>query len=135
MAFLTRLLAVRKAHAPLRCQRYLHANHEPAPGVADIAWFDERGEVIGDEAWQRPEERTLTVRRAAENEGGVTIIMLLLNPTEENRAFKLPGSAEECRVLIESAAPEAPERDLDGAEITVGFRSVTLLAANIRKSS
>ena len=40
---------------------------EPAPGVNDIAWFDEQGGGISPAAWNDPEQRTLMLRRAAAN--------------------------------------------------------------------
>ena len=43
--FVARLIALRHEHPVLRCATFLHGRDEPAPGMLDIAWFDEHGEI------------------------------------------------------------------------------------------
>jgi isoamylase len=127
-AFVTRLIALRKAHPVLRCKHFLHGREQPAPGVLDIAWFDERGQQIPSEAWNDHGERTLILRRAARREdGAVPLITLMLNPTEEARAFTLPPPSLPTLILLDTARPDAPERMVDRDSVEVEPRSAVLL--------
>ncbi|MGA0530374.1 glycogen debranching protein GlgX [Hansschlegelia sp. KR7-227] len=126
-AFVARLIALRAAHPVLRCKHFLHGREQPAPGVLDIAWFDERGRPISASAWNDPGERTLTLRRAAKrDDGAVPILTLMLNPTAEDRMFKLPPPALPTRLLIDSADPDAPERPIDGDVVRIAARGAAL---------
>jgi isoamylase len=62
--YVGRLTAVRSTYTALQAGRFLHGG-EIAPGVPDIAWFDERGESLSVEAWHNPEARAISVLRAA----------------------------------------------------------------------
>ncbi|GBD48227.1 glycogen debranching protein GlgX [Methylopila sp. Yamaguchi] len=129
-AFVGRLARLRAEHPILRCKHFLHGREEPAPGVLDIAWFDEAGEAISSDAWNNPDERTLSLRRAARREdGAVPILTLMLNPTSEDRSFKLPPPALPTTLLVDTAAPEAPERTLEGDVVIVAARSAVLVMA------
>ena len=126
-AFVARLIALRKAQPVLRSKNFLHGREEPAPGVLDIAWFDEDGAPISAEAWNDPAERTLTLRRAERREDGSTpILTLMLNPTEQDRAFRLPSPGLPTFLLIDSAQPDAPERLVDRDVVQVGAKSAVL---------
>jgi len=126
-AFVTRLMELRRRYAVLRSRNFLHGKDEPAPGVLDIDWFDAKGEIISEQAWNSGEERILAVRRAAaEEDGTLPILNLLLNPTPDAVRFRLRAPRLATRILIDSAAPEAPERDLEGEEVEVAARSAVL---------
>jgi glycogen operon protein len=126
-AFVTRLMELRRRYAVLRSRNFLHGKDEPAPGVLDIDWFDAKGEIISEQAWNSGEERILAVRRAAtEEDGTIPILNLLLNPTADSVRFHLRAPRLATRILIDSAAPEAPERDLEGEEVEVAARSAVL---------
>ncbi len=128
--YVARLIALRQAHAVLRWPSFLHGNVKPAPGLQDIAWFDEQGEGISPAAWNDPQQRTLMLRRAAANgDGRVTILTLLLNPTGEDRNFRLPPPALDSTVLLDSAAPEAAGYAVVGDLLMVGAHSVVLVHA------
>jgi isoamylase len=129
-AFVARLAAIRREHPVLRSPVFLHGNVHPAPGIADIAWFDEQGGTISVEAWNDLEQRTLVLRRAmAGPEGKIAILTLLLNPTNEHRQFRLPAPHVPARVLLDSAAHEADQRDVQSSDVPVAAHSVTLLHA------
>jgi glycogen operon protein len=92
-AFVTRLMELRRRYAVLRSRNFLHGKDEPAPGVLDIDWFDAKGEIISEQAWNSGEERILAVRRAAaEEDGTIPILNLLLNPTPDAVRFRLAGA-------------------------------------------
>jgi len=118
----------------LRSRRFLHGRTEPAPGIKDIAWFDERAESISPEAWNNPEQRVLTVRRAEEiPDGAVDILTLCLNPSNEDRRFLLPPPTLPARVLVDSTKPEmADEPVVSNNEIEVRAHGAVLIAARYR---
>jgi len=127
-AFVARLAALRRAYRALHNPRFLYGRQKPAPGLLDIEWFDERGAIIPAEAWNNPEERTLVLRRAAWlPDGKATVVTLMLNPTEEDRVFTLPRPALPTRILVDTAAPDEPERELERSELLVSSRSAVLL--------
>ena len=129
-AYVARLIALRQQHPALRWPSFLHGTAEPLPGVRDIAWFDEHGGGISPAAWNDPQQRTLMLRRAAADEHGrVTILTLLLNPTEKPRPFRLPPPALDSVVLIDSAAPEAAGQVVSRGRVNVGAHSAVLVYA------
>jgi glycogen operon protein len=126
-AYVARLAQLRHENPVLRSRHFLHGKDEPAPGILDIAWFDTHGEIISSESWNNPEKRLFALRRASRNEDGTVLILtLLLNPSGEDRNFRLPTQNVPTRLLIDSAAPDKPESDIVGEEITVAARSAVL---------
>jgi isoamylase len=126
-AFVGRLAALRHRHAVLRCDHYLHGREEVALGIRDIEWFDETGKPVSDEDWKNAPAGLLAVRRAGkEKDGSVAVLTCLFNPDPEDRAFRIV-SPRPVRLLLDSAEPDAPERDLEGEEITVRARSVVVV--------
>ena len=131
-AFVARLIALRKSHSILRCRNYLYGKEEVAPGIFDIAWFDEHGAALTSEAWNNGEERCLIVRRAARIDGRDNhVITMLLNPTPDDRTFHLPEPALPTRLLIDSADPARPEMAIEGSDIPVAGRSAMLVLAEL----
>jgi isoamylase len=130
IAFVTRVIALRRAYPVLRSRRFLHGRHAPAPGIPDIAWFDARGEIISADAWNNPEQRVIMLRRAEVNrDGTVAILTLCLNPSAEDCRFRLPPPVLAARVLIDTARPDAPEQAVVDNEVEVLARGAVLVAA------
>ncbi|MEG3191200.1 glycogen debranching protein GlgX [Lysobacter sp. D1-1-M9] len=132
LAFTSRLVALRQAHFTLRLARFVHGENEPWPGVHDLAWFDERGHLMTQGAWDNPQGRLLTVRRAAtHHDGRIEVSLLLINGSQKDREFRLPGPPLPWLALLDSAQPQAVEQRVDGADgaLTVGAQSVRLLVA------
>jgi len=127
-AFAGRVVALRHKYAILRAPRFLHGQEKLIDGIGDIAWFDASGELVSNDSWNNPEERCLALRRAGPNgDGKVAILTACFNAGAEEQRFRLPPPGLPARLLLDSAAPEAPERDLDSDEVTVGARSVVLM--------
>jgi glycogen operon protein len=111
--YVARLIAIRQEHTALRSRHFLHGRREPAPGIFDIGWFNEQGDMVPEDSWKNPEHRLLVLRRATGNEGGsVSILSLLLNPMSEDRIFRLPDPVRPGYVLIDSARPDEPKREV-----------------------
>jgi glycogen operon protein len=134
-AFVARLAALRHRHSILRCARFLHGKDEPAPGILDIAWFDERGVTLSLDDWNNPQGRLLALRRSAkENDGAVMILTTFFNSTSKDHSFKVLEPRLPMRLLIDSADPGAPERDFEG-EVMVRARSVVLTQSILKAPS
>jgi glycogen operon protein len=132
-AYVARLIALRREHPVLRYPRFLHGTEYPAPGIADIAWFDQHGGTIPSEAWNEIEQRTLILRRVMQvPEGRVTILTLLLNPTAQGCQFRLPAPRLGYRVLLDSAAPDAAASEL-WDQAVVGAHSAMLLYSELAR--
>jgi glycogen operon protein len=128
--YVARLISLRREHPVLRCPVFLHGKQQPAPGIADIEWFDDAGGTISAEAWNDREQRTLILRRATnDTDGKVSILTLLLNPTDQPRQFRLPTPHLPARVLIDSSSGTTDAHWIDGDALSVAGHSVVLLHA------
>jgi glycogen operon protein len=131
IGFVSRLIALRRKHAVLRAPHFLHGQSEPAPGIFDIAWFDENGAAIPEEAWRNGELRLLVMRRAmGDEDGSVSILTLLFNPTPDDHTFRLPLPALTARVLVDTAQPGAEEVGLPDHITDVRAHSLVLLLSS-----
>ncbi len=102
-----------------------------AADVRDIEWFDEHGENIAPEAWNNAEERTLVLRRAARlADGSILMLTLMLNPGDADCRFVIPPPRHGGRLLLDTAQPQAPAREIGNAEtMVVRSRAAVLLEA------
>jgi isoamylase len=133
--FVARLTRIRHEYPVLRCPHFLHGTDEPAPGILDIAWFDTHRDIIVPDSWNNPEKRLFAVRRASKSGDGTTLILtLFLNPSDQNRVFRLPTQNARTRLLIDTAQPDMDERDISGEEIRVVAHSAILTKSVLRPS-
>jgi isoamylase len=129
-AFVARLTALRRAHVPARAPCFMHGAREPLPGVQDIAWFDDQGAPIPPDAWNDSEQRTLILRRAmTDGDDTVTILSLLLNPTGEDRLFRLPPPALPSVVVLDTAAPESDRTAVASGTVPVAAHCAVVVLA------
>ena len=136
VAYVARLVSLRRDFPVLRSPVFLHGKVQPAPGIPDISWFNEDGMTISAEAWNDPDERTLVLRRAMSGmEGKINILTLLLNPTDEHRHFRLPAPHLPSRVLLDTAADEPNEGSLDGNAVAVAAHAAVLLHAEYEEET
>jgi glycogen operon protein len=125
--FVAKLIATRQEHSALRSRHFLHGLREPARGIYDIGWFNEDGAQVSEESWKNPEHRRLALRRATNNaDGTVSILSFLLNPTAEDGFFLLPPPVLPARILVDTARPDALERDVNDNKVEVFARSAVL---------
>jgi isoamylase len=131
-SYVTRLLEIRRQHASLRGERFMHSREAIAPELLDIQWFDESGEEMSAAKWDYFEGRLLAVRRVVGvGYGRADATLLLINNTAEPRAFRLPTPTLRWRSRLDSALPTANEVTAVGDEVAVAARSVVLLAADV----
>ncbi len=130
--FTARCIALRHRLPPLRPAIFLHGGAEVSPGLADIAWFDQFGQAMTPDAWNEPEARTLTLRRATGAEdGSVDATLLLLNADGAAHDFTLPAPAMDWTIVLDTADPEAEEYRAEGESVPVAAHSVVLLATRL----
>jgi glycogen operon protein len=132
--FTARLIALRRAWPMLRSPNFQHGTVVLADSIPDISWFDEAGQPLTPHAWNDPAAQLLALRRAGKLDitgktPGIGVTLLLVNGTFEDRGFTLPTPALNWRMMIDSASPDAPEHAVGSQAVTVGSRSVMLLAA------
>jgi len=100
------------------------------PGLYDVSWFDERGTALSIEAWQDPEGRALTLRRAGPGvDGEIDVLLIMFNASSQSLVFTPPAPHLEWNVLLDSAEPDSVTRPLVGSEIEVASHSVVVLLA------
>jgi glycogen operon protein len=126
MDFTRRCIAARMAVPTLQSTRFLAANSKTLHGIADISWFDETGAEMTPERWHFAEGRLLALRRVAEDQqnGSLSMSLLLLNAYSEDREFVLPPPQMEWRVLLDAAEEE---RAVAGNRIVVRAHSAMVL--------
>ncbi len=133
--FVAKLIALRKTHPALRARRFFHGQVELAPAIFDIEWFDAAAQKIPDADWRNPELRLLCLRRATRNaDSSISLLSLLLNPTSEDREFRLSPPDLPRRILVDTAVPDAEERDVAGNAIGVAAHSATLVYSRLAGS-
>jgi isoamylase len=116
LQFVRQLSALRRAHPELRRDRFLKGALQ-ASHSRDISWWHPAGHELTDHEWNDPELRCLAVAF-----GGTTAqqdLVLLLNPTEADREFRLPAlaSPQSWDVVIDTAHPVGV---LSGARLPPG---------------
>ncbi|MDE2598149.1 MAG: glycogen debranching protein GlgX [Rhodocyclaceae bacterium] len=128
--FVARLIEIRSSFACLQSGAFLNGDRQVMDDIKELGWFDAEGQGINDEAWQDVHARALTVRRAAPGaDGAAEVTLLLINGSESDISFRLPGPGPQggWHLLIDSGScKEGGERIAD--ECHVECRSVVLLA-------
>ncbi|WP_019142985.1 glycogen debranching protein GlgX [Noviherbaspirillum massiliense] len=129
--YVGRLTAIRHEFEALQSYRFLHGE-ELAPGIRDIAWFDERGEQLSSEAWQNPEARALAVQRASVNGNGkIDVVLMLVNAAADPITFRFPPPRDEWYLLLDSAEQQTVVRKIAEPEATVQGHGVVVLANRV----
>ncbi len=128
--FVSRLVALRRAHPSLRSDRYLHGRTELLPGLADVGWFDTGGEPVTAEEWNNPQGRALALRRACRlSKGGIDVTLVLMNAGGEEQTFVLPQPELAWRFALDAAVPGRIKEEPVTGPVAVMAHSVILLTA------
>ncbi len=128
--FTARLTEIRRDHPVLRAHDWLHGHERPAADLPDITWFGTDGSNIPEQDWHDGTVRCLALRRVATTaQGVVAILTVLLNASHEPALFHLPPHGASRTMLLDSADPDAPARQLTEDSLTVGAHSLVVLSA------
>jgi isoamylase len=132
--FVTKLIALRQEHAALRSRHFLHGHSELAPNIFDIAWYEATGESVPEDSWKTPERRLLCLRRAMpKDDGSISLLALLLNPSSEDHEFILPPPPIPGSILVDTSQPDARPTDVRDQKVTVQSRSVVLVFSRLER--
>jgi glycogen operon protein len=124
MAFVRRLIALRKAHPALRRERFLHGRARCPEGIKDITWLTPDGVEKTAAQWQDGLARCIgmllngnagTYRSWDGRPEDDQLLLLLLNAYHDTVPFTLPaiGGGVGWRRLLDTTAPDLIEdRDL-----------------------
>ena len=136
LAFVSRLIALRHAHPSLRTDRYVHGREELLPGIADVAWFDERGQTLSPQDWQDGSARRIVLRRAVRSAPDtIDLSLLMINASEWNAPYRLPPPLVPWRLAADAARPglAAPPlgQPIEGDSMDVVAHGAALLVAEV----
>jgi glycogen operon protein len=129
--FTEKLIKLRKRHPSLRSEKFLHGTVEVLPGMMDVAWFDEKGLVLTPEAWADAAAHMLSLRRAAVNGNNVDITLLMLNASNQDRAFLYPDPELPWEVKLISAEPAFLGHPAKDGTVMVCAHCTVLLAVSV----
>ena len=125
--FVRRLTAIRRHYPLVRANYFLHGEVEVAPGILDIDWFDERGQHLTPEDWHNMEGKALMMRRVRRLPNGqLEALAMLMNASPSPLTFTLPTPGLTRKLVIDSADPQAEEREI-GDTVEVRDRAVVLV--------
>jgi len=130
--FVARLAALRREHASLRAQRYMHAHEEVAPGVSSVCWFDIDGLPMTGSAWADNHGRALALRRVVPTKEGLDTTLTLLNGSNSDISFTLPDVHMAWRVLIDSTRPDAQPVPVHGKHYLLQAHGIALFSGHPR---
>jgi len=131
--FTARLIALRKEYSSLRANYFMNGHANFGDGLNDIAWFDEKGTPMADDAWLFTEGRLLSCRRICVcEEGELEATLLLINGASDTHEFTLPEPAIAWRLAIDSAHPELGEMPMGESTLAVEAHSAILLVSRHR---
>ena len=142
LAFVQRVLKLRREHPVFRRRRFFLGDSLPSSGVKDVSWIRPDGRELERDDWSDPEARVLGMLvpgDAADDASGrgrpgrgasgdaPTTLLLLLNSGTRSRYFSLPeiGAAGEWRELLDTAHTGA--HALRGRGVNLAPHSLILL--------
>lgn len=134
LAFVQRLLALRRDTPLLRCDYFQHAQIEIVPGLLDVFWFDESGSELQQSDWDNPVARLLGLQRAAMRaDGNIGIVLLLSNSDSAAHIFQLPLPNLPYRIAVDTHEPDIFGVQLAESAMTVAANSLVVLIATVNE--
>ncbi|HLT02563.1 MAG TPA: hypothetical protein VK001_10300, partial [Geminicoccaceae bacterium] len=144
IAFVRRLIALRKAHPVLRRTRFLHGRERSPDGVKDIAWFSPLGGEQTAEQWQNRHARCLgmmlngragSYRTPDGQPADDDVLLIILNAYHDVVPFIMPAipGGTGWRRLLDTTEPDLeddPEVHEIGKPYHVPGRSLVLFVCH-----
>lgn len=136
LGFTARLAALRRQWPWMSLKQFEHARRDVAPGIAGVAWFDERGQSLSTDDWNNPEGRALILRRAAIGaDGEINLILLMMNGASVPLSFALPQPGTDWRLQLDTFRPELTPCPLPQEPIEVAAHSLLVLSGHTQQTS
>jgi glycogen operon protein len=129
-AFVSRLTSLRRRLPSLCSINFLHGQNEIMPGVHDVDWFCEQGKPLNEDSWADGAAQLLGLRRAMATDDGIDITLLLLNASDEDRDFALPGPALDWDIVLDTACAEGEPAAVVAGDVRVAAHCAVLLSAS-----
>ncbi len=134
-AFTARAIALRAEYSALRADYFMNGDSDLGRGLNDIAWFDEKGVEMSDEAWQFTEGRLLTCRRVYKRaDASLEATLLLMNAASQTHAFTLPVPEFSWTLAIDSANPDRVDELVAEPTIEIEAHSCVLLVSREKQA-
>ena len=134
LAFVRRLIRLRRDHPALRRRRFLRGESARSGGTGDVTWFGPDGREMTEETWRQAALKCLGMRLGGDtveeidDHGGRFVdgtLLLLFNANDREAPFTLPGigrgrDAAWTRVLdtVETPSRATPDTVRPGASAT-----------------
>jgi glycogen operon protein len=131
--FVSRLIKLRKNHPSLRSEQFLHGAKEVAPGIQDVAWFDEAGAALTPSAWADASAHCLCLRRAAVDGSRIDVTLLMFNASQQDHEFLYPPPDLPWILKASSAEPDGEPIAMKDNKMVIGAHSAVLCAAEIQR--
>ena len=148
LAFVRRLIALRRQHSVIRWPRFLHGHHRSPEGVKDITWLSQAGTEMTQELWQQGRQRCVGLMLNGEAETPLDadgapltcpVLILAINGSADAEDFVLPAvpRGSGWSKLIDTAQDGEPAKDLIafGSAARLDGRSVALLALRLKAAN
>jgi isoamylase len=148
LAFVRRLIALRRQHSVIRWPRFLHGHHRSPEGVKDITWLSPAGTEMTQELWQQGRQRCVGLMLNGEAETPLDaddapltcpVLILAINGSADAEDFVLPAVPRGIgwSKLIDTAQDGEPVKDLIafGSAARLDGRSVALLALRLKAAN
>lgn len=128
IAFVARLIRLRRDHPVLRQTRFLHAKIRAQDGVRDLIWRLPSGAELSSQDWHDAQSRCLCVelRGAAEGPRGLAAGEAMFAVFNAGDAIEVHLPEGQWRLLIDTADPDRPEAPHFAAATCVAAQSVQL---------
>lgn len=137
MAFVVKLISVRKAHPVLRQRRFLHSNNREIDGVADLYWRRPDGSTPTNEQWNDPDWRTLCIEIRAASDSAIYEtskdgIFAIFNAGEQTDVV-LPSCPDQRSwvQIIDTTNPDQGNAPVEGKSLTASASSVIVLSLEV----
>lgn len=134
LAFVTKLIGLRKAHPVLRQRKFLHSNQRPKDGMTDLFWRLPDGSEPTDDQWRDPQWRCLCVEiRTASNtpayDASEDEIFAVLNGGDGVDVILPPcRDGKKWVHIVDTSRPDLSCLDISQAQVVVAASSVSVFA-------
>jgi len=123
LGFVRRLAGLRRDHAALRAEHFLHGERVSREDIPDILWLDTAGQPAGEAFWQDPAAKVVGIllngRVIAPRSNPPEEILLVYFNAAANSVDILLPEFEACRGwlrLVDTTEPEAPPVELGAGQ-------------------
>ncbi len=137
LAFVARLIGLRKAHPVLRQRRFLHGDQRPEDGMADLFWRLPDGSAPSDDQWRDPQWRCLCVEirmashTPAYDASDDEIFAVLNGGSKVDVVLPACRDGRKWVQVIDTARPDLAQADVPDDQVAVAASSVSVFVLKL----